>query len=137
MSVSTATTPPVPRPGPSDIVVVPTTIRVSRSVKFKKDASTPAEEAQSTEPDEIIEVHRFATEPARVHIGVDMKKNKEFNSAGIMVNVTLPCYVEEIPQGIQKAYDTVMERILKELPNIIKAAYDLRDARIEAREKAA
>jgi hypothetical protein len=120
--------------GPSEAIFVPTKIRVARSVTFRKDISTATETAYSAEPEDLIEVHRFATTPASVHLGIDLKKNKDYCSAGIMVNATIPCYVEEIPLAFQKAYELIMERLMVELPKIVKAAYDLRDARIEGRE---
>jgi len=139
VGVRVHTTPPAPLPkvgpAPGDTVLVPTTIRVSRSVKFKKDASTPADEASSSEPAETIEVHRFATTPASCYVGVDLKKVKDYNSAGIMVGATVPCYAEEIAEGMERAYNLVMERLKVELPKIIQAAYDLRDARIAERER--
>jgi len=127
----------VPTIGPGEVKLVPTTIRVSRSVKFKPSSSAPGEEAHSSDPDEIIEIHQFATQPGSVYLGVDFKKAKDYNSAGCMIGVTIPCYSEEIERAMQRAYHLVMERLKVELPKIIKAAYDLRDMRIAEREKAA
>lgn len=137
LALTAFTTPPpgTPTPmAPGETRIIPTTIRVSRTVRLKLSSSTPVEEAHSSEPDETIEVHQFATTPASCYVGIDLKKSKDFNSAGVMIGVTLPCYTEELKQGIEKAYATVMERLMVELPKIIKAAYDLRDARIAERD---
>jgi hypothetical protein len=53
----------------------------------------------------------------------------EFCSAGIDIGVQLPCYKEEIDDGMQRAYTLVMERLAVELPKIIKLATDLADQR--------
>ena len=104
-------------------ILVPTTIRVSRTVKISDYGD--ADEAGSSEPDEVIEVHKFATEPAYAIIEVPVKKGKDFCSAGITIGVRRPCYVEELPAALAEAYNLVKERLMVELPKIIRALDDI------------
>lgn len=98
-------------------VVVPTTITVLRSVKIGKTG----EEAMTGESTEVLAVHRFATTPAMARVTIPIKKAHNYNSAGLTVGVDLPCYKEELPEGLEMAYNLAKERLLAELPKIIEA----------------
>ena len=99
------------------IVSVPTTIRVSRTVKIGKSG----DEAMSSDIEEEIEVHQFATTPAMARIMIPLKKAHNYNSAGLTVGVDMPCYKEELPVALERAYELAKERLLVELPKIIDA----------------
>jgi hypothetical protein len=99
------------------IVTVPSTIRVSRTVKIGKTG----DEASSSDVEEEIEVHQFVTTPAMARIMIPLKKAHNYNSAGLTVGVDMPCYKEELPQALEKAYEIAKERLLTELPKIIEA----------------
>jgi len=113
-------------PGPVDVDipellhVVPTTMMVSRTVKL----SVSSEEASASEITEIIEIQRFVTTPAVARVMIPIKKVYNYNSAGLSVGVDLPCYKEELPEALEKAYNLAKERLLVELPKIIKALKD-------------
>lgn len=96
---------------------VPTTITVSRTVKIGKTG----DEASSSEVEETIEVHQFATTPAIARVSIPLKKAHNYNSAGLTVGVDMPCYKEELPEALEKAYELAKERLLVELPKIIEA----------------
>ena len=98
-------------------VIVPTTITVLRSIKIGKTG----EEIVSGEATEVIEVHQFATTPAMARVMIPIKKAHNYNSAGLIVGVDLPCYKEELPEALEKAYGLAKERLLSELPKIIDA----------------
>jgi len=112
-AAKSAEKPVAEKPAPSTTRVETTTIRVSRSVK------SSGESEQVSEHEQIIEVHRFATEPARVNIEVPLKKTKNYSSLGITIGVSMPCYVEEIPEALDRAYKIVNDRVQAELPEVI------------------
>lgn len=115
--MTTAKTKTKPKPAEDKLLLVPTTITVSRTVKIGKTG----DEASSGEASEIIEVHKFATTPAVARVMIPIKKTHNYNSAGLTVGVDLPCYVEELPEGLEKAYEMAKARLLVELPKIIDA----------------
>jgi len=86
------------------------------------------QEAQNSDLPETIEVHEFATTPAVVHFELPLKKVKDFNSAGISIGISVPCYVEEIDEAITFAKDKVLNRLHAELPEILKLANKLAQA---------
>lgn len=100
--------------------LVPTTIRVSKTV---------AAEGKTSESDDvdIIEIQKFATTPAIVTVEVPIKLAKYYNSMGVTVGISLPCYKEELPQGITKARQLAMERIFEEIPKIKEALEKFRE----------
>ncbi len=103
---------------------MPTTIRVTRTVAISADFED-TDRASSGEPDEVIEVHKFATAPAYAEVSVPVKKTKDYHSAGITIGVRRPCYTEELPQAFEEAYALVKERMMVELPKIIRALDDI------------
>jgi hypothetical protein len=107
-------------------VMAPTTLRVSRTVTISPDYED-TDRAESSEVDEVIEVHRFpeGVAPAYASVSVPVKKTKDYNSAGITIGVQIPCYAEEMPQALEKAYGLVKERLMVELPKIIRALDDI------------
>ena len=97
------------------IHLMPTVVRVSRSVKVDGQ-----DQAQESDDEEIIEVHRFVTQPAVIPFRYEVKRSKDFQSVGISVGVELPCYVEEIPEGMDRAQEIVVERLRQEMPKLGK-----------------
>lgn len=79
--------------------------------------SSGKDESQDGDP-ETIEIHEFATNPAIVSISYPVKLTKAYQTVGITVGVSLPCYVEEIAQGFEKANSLVVERMKIEMPKI-------------------
>ena len=95
-----------------DLKVVSTTIHVSRTVK-----SSGKDESNDGDP-ETIEVHKFATNPAIVSVSYPVKISKSYQTVGITVGVSLPCYAEEIERGFERANDLVIARMKIEMPKI-------------------
>jgi hypothetical protein len=103
--------------------VVPSTIRISRTVKI----GSTGDEAMSGEVEKEIEVFVFppGVYPAYVNVEVPVKKAHNYNSAGITIGVRRPCLQGEEPEAIKAVYELVKEALLAELPEIIKALHDL------------
>ena len=95
--------------------VVETKIRVHRTVKLSGADS----DASSTE--DVIDVQSFATVPAMASVTVPIKISRKFQSVGLEVGVSIPCYKEELPTAIEVAYLMAKERIMREIPDIQKA----------------
>lgn len=89
------------------------TVFVNRTI-----GSKPEDPAASGE-EEILGVHEFATSPAVVDVGVALTMNLgNFESAKISVNLSLPCYAEEVDKAYVWAQRWVEERIGKERDQI-------------------
>jgi hypothetical protein len=84
---------------------------------IKTVKSSGKDESSDGEP-ETIEVHKFATNPAIVSVSYPVKLSKAYQTVGITVGVSLPCYVEEIPQAFERANNLVIERMKIEMPKI-------------------
>lgn len=97
------------------VSLVPTTVRVSRTVKVDGE-----DQVQESDDEEVIDIHKFITKPAVIPFRYDVKRCKEFQTVGISVGVELPCYVEEIPEGMERAKQIVIGRLRKEMPNLGK-----------------
>lgn len=69
--------------------------------------------------EEVIAVHRFATEPAKVEVSLGLTLNLgNFESARISVGVTVPCYKEETDAAYEWAKNWVSERTRREVESI-------------------
>jgi hypothetical protein len=95
--------------------VVETKIRVHRTVKLSGADS----DASST--DDVIDVQSFATVPAMATVSLPIKITRRFQSVGLEVGISIPCYKEELPQALEAAYIMARERIIREIPEIQKA----------------
>lgn len=91
-----------------------TKIRVHRTINVDGDETQDSEE-------EVIAVHQFATMPASAYVTVPIKISRNYQSAGIEVGVSLPCYKEELPEAIELAYRMAKERVFNEIPAIQSA----------------
>lgn len=89
----------------------PTTITVNRTTKSNQDESADGEP-------ETIEVHKFATNPAIVSVSYPVKLTRNYQTVGITVGVSLPCYVEEIDKAFEKANQLVIDRLKIEMPKV-------------------
>jgi len=68
-----------------------------------------------SEAEDIIAVHKFETEPARVTVDYALTVNLgNFESAKIGVSVTVPCYAEELSQAYEFAQAWAEERLTHE-----------------------
>lgn len=94
------------------LIVVPTKIRVSRSIKLKGEAE------KSESSDETIEITKFASPPAVVKFSIPLKMTKDYQSLGIEFGIELPCYPEELDQAADKAYSIVFAKIQSKIPEI-------------------
>jgi len=97
-----------------DVRLAQSRLTVSRSVKKSGQAESV------TDLPEDIDVHVFQTAPASVHLTVPVKLVKNYNSAGITIGVTLPCYAEEIPDAQEKAMKLVHSALAKYMPDVLK-----------------
>jgi hypothetical protein len=62
-----------------------------------------------------LEVRTFDVEPAYVKAGYGLTMNLgNYESARCDCGVTLPCYVEEIPEALKKAWDIAESEIQKQ-----------------------
>jgi len=100
-------------------VVSETKIVVHRTVKLD------GVDHDSASSEDTIEVHAFATTPAMAVVSIPVKLSRQFQSVGVEVGVYLPCYKEELPEAIEKAYQLAMERVNREIPIIKKALEDV------------
>lgn len=83
-------------------------IWVSRG--YPKSARKPDEEEQFD-----LEVRQFSVEPAYVKAGYGLTINLgNYESARCDVGVTLPCYVEEVPEALKEAWKIAEEEIKKQ-----------------------
>jgi hypothetical protein len=84
-------------------------IYVSRQYK------TVGEEEHEETDEDIIEVHEFKTEPARVNLKYGLTMNMgNYESVRVDVGVDIPCYIEEIDEAYKKAQDFVIKKINQE-----------------------
>ena len=89
-------------------------ITVTRTVP-KEAGGTGEEEVK----EELIEVRPFHSEPARVRIAKGLTMNLgDYRSARIDVDLTLPCYVEEVMGMIEKVNSIVEARLVMERNSI-------------------
>ena len=100
-------------------VVAETKIVVQRTVKLD------GVDQDSASTEDVIEVQTFVTTPAIAYVSVPIKLSRSFQSVGVEVGVYLPCYKEELSDGIECAYRLAKGRVAKEIPIIKKALDDI------------
>ncbi len=106
----------------------PVILRVSRTVKASgKDAVTDSDD------DRIIEIRKFVTEPAHVRFNYPIKKSLEFQAAGIEIGIDLPCYREEVADGIKEAVQIVVAETKELLPDVEKVLDRLVEQALDAK----
>lgn len=75
---------------------------------------------QQTGESEKINVKLFATTPAKVSVGLGRTVNLgNYESARVDVMITVPCYVEEIPEVYKETLIAVSGLVGAEVDNII------------------
>lgn len=105
-------------------------MRVTRTVNASGEST-------SKDTSEIIDVKSFATQPAIVNFSYPIKKALEYQSAGIEIGVSLPCYVEEIEDGITRAQEIVVSRVADLLPEVDAVLDKLVDQALSAKREIA
>lgn len=87
-----------------------TQVKVSRQfVKSGRDVGLAVEQ------DESLDIHAFATEPAKVTVEMGMTINLgNYESARVAVTLTVPCYLEEHETAYEYARKFVEKRVLQE-----------------------
>jgi hypothetical protein len=104
---------PLPLVDTAGRVYEPTTLRVQRSVSKQSAVSG----------EEVIEVHQFATTPAKVTVGINLTKNLgNYEAAKVMVSCTRPCYVGEEEDAYQEALRFAWEKagsLIQEVPRLL------------------
>lgn len=110
-----ATTPKLEKP----TIAVPTKIRVSNSLKLSgKTESSSSEE-------EIIEVNKFASQPAIVKVSIPLKMTMDYQSLGIEIGMELPVYPEQVDAGLEQVYARVYKIIQEKIPEIQKTLLEI------------
>lgn len=72
--------------------------------------SSPDEMGEETR--EVMSVRKFSTEPAYVRVTAGVtKKTAPYEGLRIDVSISVPCYVEEIPDVYGQVSDMVAERL--------------------------
>ena len=77
------------------------------------------EERVKTETTDVVEVRRFDTTPAVVRRGYGMTINLgNYESARITVEVSVPCYVQDLAEADEFASEFCEKRIKEEIKSI-------------------
>lgn len=97
----------------SKSIVKPTILRTTRTIS----ATTNGKSSDAT-TEEILEIRKFETQPALVSFNYPIRKALEYQSVGIDIGVTLPCYAEEVDEAIEKAKAIVVKHVKKSLPDV-------------------
>jgi hypothetical protein len=93
------------------VTVLPTEVFVSKH--FKKDV------AQNQEKAELVKVHTFATEPAKVSVEFGLTMNLgNYESCKISVGLVVPCYREEVNDAYADARQYVEDKMKTEVEGI-------------------
>jgi len=90
------------------------TVFVTRTIGSNRGPKT------SSEAEDVIAIHKFETEPAKVTVDYALTMNLgNFESAKIGVSVTVPCYTEEIDKAYEFAQAWAEERLSKERDQVV------------------
>jgi len=95
-----------------DSQIAVTKMTVTKTAKLKDGI----DKIDTTE--ETLEVHKFATTPASVHVHIPLKLSMDYQSLGIEIGVTRPCYIEEMDAAFKLAYDAAFKKIQEHIPEI-------------------
>ena len=91
----------------------PTTITVTKQFKLQSG------EAEASPISETIEVTKFDTEPAKVHVGFGLTINLgNYESARLDVSIEVPCYKEQADDAYVAAKAWVEARVQEEVAEI-------------------
>jgi hypothetical protein len=92
-----------------------TKVFVTRTVKVGRTG----EEQSATDLPQTIEVQRFVTQPCAIYVQDDVKKGKNYSSAGYTVGVLKFCYAEELDAAKEWANDFVHTALSEQMPEIV------------------
>lgn len=89
------------------------------TVYVTKSIGSNSSDRASSESEDIIAIHKFETEPAKVSVDYALTINLgNFESAKIGVTVTVPCYREELDQAYEFAQAWAEERLTRERDSV-------------------
>lgn len=97
------------------LIAAPLKVRTSKTINLKRGPQ------ESSSEEEILEVHKFVTQPAIATVSIPLKMTMDFQSMGIEIGVSLPCYAEEIDAGVQRAWEIAHSHIISNMPKIQEA----------------
>jgi hypothetical protein len=102
----------------TDTTLLPTQAFVTRQFRLSgKDVG------EAEETDEVLEIHKFATQPANVRVEMGMTINLgNYESAKISVCLSVPCYKEEADAAFEYAKKWVEVKTLEEAAEAKKFA---------------
>jgi len=114
----------------------PVVVRVHRTVKQDGDKLTQQDSVDQEGQDdpETIEVRPFITQPAVVTYKYEVTRSVRFQSATLGVQVALPCYVEEIEDGLSEAKEICKRRMKAETSKMTEVLDYLIDRRNKAEQ---
>jgi hypothetical protein len=92
-----------------ELIARASTAIVNRTVSRNGDK---AADPESTAEEEMLAVHRFVTEPAKVSVAVGLTINLgNWESAKINIQLTMPCYKEEVEETAKFVQSWVEKKI--------------------------
>lgn len=93
---------------------------VNGKLYVRRTVVLDSKENESTK-EEMIYVNKFETANATVSVGRELKINLgNYQTAGVNVHVSIPCYVEEIEEAYKKAKEFAERKIEEEVKEIRK-----------------
>lgn len=101
------------------VVAVPTKIWVANTLKLTGKGETSSSE------EEVIEVHKFATQPALVRASIPIKMTMDYQSLGIELGIEMPVYAEQVEKGLEEAYARVYKMLQEKIPEIQKTLLEV------------
>jgi len=79
----------------------------------------PKNPSKDAQDEKYLHVRSFEVEPAWIRVGYGLTKNLgNYESARCDVGVTLPCYVEEIPEAFEEAWEIAHKEIQAQVEQI-------------------
>jgi hypothetical protein len=94
-------------------------VEVQLSRAFVTRQFKTADKVKTEENEEVLEVHRFVTEPAKVGLEYGITLNLGgYESARVSVLVQMPCYREEVDAAYDHAKQWAEKRIKSEIDEI-------------------
>lgn len=85
------------------------------TVYVNRSFETKGVRTSGSENEDVVAVHKFLTEPAKVSVDYALTINLgNFESAKIGVSVTVPCYLEEVDRAYEFAQAWAEERLTRE-----------------------
>ena len=97
---------------------VKVTVRRTKTFSYKDENGKVhrSEPEQDKCEEQVLAVHQFVTEPARVRVNYGIGPSACYQSVNLNVTVELPCYREDTERGIADAKDLVVRTVKIERP---------------------